>query len=453
MNAQCKSFSGCLTINCALNAPSAAARRRKSKLRLLSTHKVVCASVSETVLDVVDLSSGRQEIVKFMASTYGIRSLPWISNRVDRALSAFSQIVTEERAMCLQTDIMPKVTMLDALSPGLGWKVFSRYPEEFIHPDAEDYWRIMAACLYTTGFAPEGVSALFKRHICLFSRSVKDPAAVRGVFDWLRGHLGLKSKDIIRMVDRHPLLLMANVSDVLEPRVLWMSNELGLTLKEAAKAVQRQPEILGVDSSVLQQRVDFLTELGLQTRQISRLFVTQPAVLLLKIEDRLRPIVNVLRDEFEIDGDLLIRIIATSGLLSRTPEFVCSRASSWMAALDIDRAKFRVVLHRFPRLLLYSLEQPKYRKKVEFLTKVCELDRSTLVTFPQYISYSLSTRIAPRMMGLYKLRGTFPSLQSIALKHESFLKAHAVSEEEFESAVAAWSSTKEGSYWMNDDEI
>lgn len=448
-------------ISPALAVPSVA-RTRSPLLRSLRTRSLLARAnhvipeerlSSLTEDKVANQLDNRQEIVNFMASTYGIRSVPWVANRVERAFRAFSQLTAPaEEMLCLNTHILPKVTMLDALNPGLGWKVFSRYPEEFIHPDAEDYWRIMAACLYTTGFSPEAVSALFKRHICLFSRSVKDPAAVRGVFDWLRGYLGLRSKDIIRMVDRHPLLLLANVSDVLEPRIQWMMDELELTLKDVAKIVRRQPEILGVDSVVLQQRVEFLRRMGLQTQQISRLFVTQPAVLLLKIEDRLKPIIDLLKSEYDIEGRLLIRIIATSGLLSRTPEFVRVRALSWITALDIDHEQFRVVLHRFPRLLLYSLDQPKYRKKVDFLTEVCGIDRSTLVKFPQYISYSLSARIAPRMMGMYNIRGILPSLQSLALKHDAFLKTYAVSEKEFELAVEKWSSTKEGSYWMNDDE-
>lgn len=44
--------------------------------------------------------------------------------------------------------------MLEGLSEGLGWKVFARYPEDLIHPEATEYWGVLAAYLYTIGFAP-----------------------------------------------------------------------------------------------------------------------------------------------------------------------------------------------------------------------------------------------------------------------------------------------------------
>ena len=48
--------------------------------------------------------------------------------------------------------------LLEALSPGLGWKVFRRYPEEFASPDALECWRVLAAFLFTTvGIPPEQV--------------------------------------------------------------------------------------------------------------------------------------------------------------------------------------------------------------------------------------------------------------------------------------------------------
>jgi hypothetical protein len=50
------------------------------------------------------------------------------------------------------------VQLLEALSPGLGWKVFRRYPEQFASPDALECWRVLAAFLFTTvGIPPEQV--------------------------------------------------------------------------------------------------------------------------------------------------------------------------------------------------------------------------------------------------------------------------------------------------------
>lgn len=47
--------------------------------------------------------------------------------------------------------------MLEALSPGLGWGVFRRYPEQFASPDAVESWRLLAAYLFTLGIPGEQV--------------------------------------------------------------------------------------------------------------------------------------------------------------------------------------------------------------------------------------------------------------------------------------------------------
>ena len=57
--------------------------------------------------------------------------------------------------------------MLEALSPGLGWRVFSRYPEQFGSPEALECWRLLAAFLFTSGFPAEQVSRCWCRCWCL----------------------------------------------------------------------------------------------------------------------------------------------------------------------------------------------------------------------------------------------------------------------------------------------
>lgn len=53
----------------------------------------------------------------------------------------------------------PCSQLLEAVSPGLGWRVFSRFPEEFASPEAVERWRLAAAYLFTVGVPPEQVGA------------------------------------------------------------------------------------------------------------------------------------------------------------------------------------------------------------------------------------------------------------------------------------------------------
>ena len=47
----------------------------------------------------------------------------------------------------LRLVVLRHMQLLDSLSPGLGWRLFVRYPEEFGHPDATDYWCMLSAVM------------------------------------------------------------------------------------------------------------------------------------------------------------------------------------------------------------------------------------------------------------------------------------------------------------------
>ena len=51
---------------------------------------------------------------------------------------------------------------------------------------------------------------LFSRHPCLFGHVVRSPDNLRCLFGWLR-ELGLGQADVLRLVDRLPLLLQTDV--------------------------------------------------------------------------------------------------------------------------------------------------------------------------------------------------------------------------------------------------
>lgn len=66
-----------------------------------------------------------------------------------------------------------KLDLLDSLKFGLGYSVLQRYPIEFLDESAFELWSILAAVLFTTGFSPESIGTLFKKHPCLFASAVR----------------------------------------------------------------------------------------------------------------------------------------------------------------------------------------------------------------------------------------------------------------------------------------
>ena len=171
-----------------------------------------------------------------------------------------------------------RLQLLEGLSPGLGWKVFRDYPEQFASPDAVECWRMLAAYLFTIGIEPEqvgrvgkgggkshpltgcclssrmhaacqacatgwrpqmpGCSAsscwlsfigaalcllpqitlLFTRHHVLFRHAVARPDALRRLFTWLQRDLDLPPASIMRLLHRCPTVLQVRRGGV---RVGW----------------------------------------------------------------------------------------------------------------------------------------------------------------------------------------------------------------------------------------
>lgn len=336
--------------------------------------------------------------------------------------------------------------VLDQLSPGLGWKVFCRYPEEFAHPDALDLWRIMAAILYTTGFQPQAISSLFHRHPSLFARTVQDPGNLKALFEWFQ-HLGLDEGSVVRIINKHPLVLQTSVDGKLKPRLAYLE-ELGVPRAAAVAAIRRVPEILGIESAVLQEKVDYLMEQGLSRGEVAKVVAGQPSVLCSRVDEKLDPVVRALRDDLGCTGELLRRMIATSGLLTRSPSTIRSRAQLW-TELGLAPELLRAALRRFPRLLLYPIEDAKYLRKVEFLTEEVELPVTALAAFPQFVSYSLAKRLAPRCAAAKALRGRPPTVSEFALKEEAFLQALALSSEEYEAFLKEWKESDAAKKWLD----
>ncbi|GAB4816415.1 hypothetical protein N2152v2_003461 [Parachlorella kessleri] len=327
-----------------------------------------------------------------------------------------------------------KLELLESLSEGLGWKVFARYPEELIHPYATEYWGILAAYLFTTGFSPDKISTLFSRHPCLFGHVVRSPDNLRRLFGWLR-ELGLGQGDVLRLVDRLPLLLQTDVEAVLKPRVGALVG-LGLPLPKVVTAVKRQPELLGVDSEVVQLRVDYLEGLGLSRRDVCRLLASDPALFVMSPQDKFGPMVDFLRHELGC-GDPLLRKLVRAGLLGRRVDTLRARADCWRQ-MGFSPDQLLRMLSSCPRLLLYPVQQPQYQAKLRYLTEVLLRPLSSLESFPQYISYSLEDRIKLRAAAAAQLAGQRIGLSELAKSDEAFCRGQGIAVEAYGKFVAAW---------------
>lgn len=88
---------------------------------------------------------------------YGLSASKQVRGKAERALAALQAAAPGSGALSLERDVLPKLELLESLSPRLGWKVFCRYPEAFASPDAVEAWGLLAALLFAADIPAEQV--------------------------------------------------------------------------------------------------------------------------------------------------------------------------------------------------------------------------------------------------------------------------------------------------------
>lgn len=449
-----------------------------------------------------DTDTDKEAIIRFFRDRYSISERRQVASKVQTAIESLREHFHNEAALIdtnpihssslvphlsIQHDILPKIELLDSLQLGLGWRVFARYPAEFSHPDAGEYWQIMAASLYAIDFSPERITRLFAKHPSLFAHCVRSPGNLRKLFEWLGRDLGIEDEDIARIVDRAPLLLQTDCDFVLKPRLDVLS-ELGLAEDKIGGVLKRQPELLLVDPDTILERVECfqkhlllggdgekggLTMMGIDGGEVGRMLASHPSVFLSNIAITLPSLTSYLHHHLNASSTLQQKLILKGDVLTRSLGTIEKRVGYWLTTVGVTKEQLCTMLDRFPRLLIYPMEEERYVKKISFLKEWLELDPITsLVTFPQYVSYSLSGRIAPRAAAVICLgggggeEGNYDEtdqtnmrkkrrrrrrntllLSHLALSDEAFCTNYGFSEEDYQLFLQEWPLTELGKTW------
>ncbi|KAI3428244.1 hypothetical protein D9Q98_006624 [Chlorella vulgaris] len=402
--------------------------------------------VLETPLVDASLAANDADFIGFIRRQYKLGDVRVARGKALRVLTALQMEDSGVQALSLQRDVLPKLELLEALSPGLGWKVLKACPEEFASPEALERWRLAAAYLHTIGIPPRQISALFARHRCLFKQAVAAPDNLRRLFQWLQRDLGLEAEEILKIVNRVPAVLHADVEGVLKPRMRFLLN-LGLSQERVVTALQRMPELLGVDSRLLASKAAYLEQAaGMSRAEVAVQLVGDPAALLCSLA-HLEEVVAWLSNEMGLQAGLLRKVVARGGVAKYPVATLRERVAFWRG-LGFSQAELTLMLDRMPRLLLYPMHAPKYQLKLAFMTEELRLPLSALVSFPAYVSYSLPRRIAPRAAAARELGRDF-AIQLLSRTDEAFAAWLGWEPEEWQVFAAAWQCKEDAARWAD----
>ncbi|KAL0355309.1 UNVERIFIED_CONTAM: Transcription termination factor MT, mitochondrial [Sesamum radiatum] len=200
---------------------------------------------------------------------------------------------------------------------------------------------------------------------------------------------------------------------------------LGFTEETISKVLEAVPMVVMWKEDEIRATVDFLMGIGIQRREIDRVFGLFPGVLAFGVDNRLKPLVDEFEDlgfsSSEIRREVLRdpKVLGLeNGELSQCLEMLRSLKCRVVIKENIFRdgefragykVKLRIdclrkhgltyrdaftVLWKEPRVILYEIED--IEKKIEFLVHQMKFDVLCLVEVPEYLGVNFDKQIIPR---------------------------------------------------------
>ncbi|RLN19227.1 uncharacterized protein C2845_PM02G25500 [Panicum miliaceum] len=164
----------------------------------------------------------------------------------------------------------------------------------------------------------------------------------------------------------------------------------GVPPADLRRAAGMCPELLSVPAETIAAALRFLTEeAGVPEADLPRVLRRRPRLLVSPVAARLRPTLYFLRALGVPD------LHRRADLLSFSVEDKLLPRIEFLESLGLPSRTARSMARRFPALFCYGVEG-NMRPKAEYLLGAMGRDAGELLEFPEYFSYALATRIAPR---------------------------------------------------------
>lgn len=270
---------------------------------------------------------------------------------------------------------------------------------------------------------------------------------------------GFKESHFIQMYERHMPSLQINVCSAQERLEYLLS--VGVKQRDIRRMVLRQPQILEYTvESNLKSHVAFLMNLGIPSSRVGQIIVAAPSLFSYSVENSLKPTVRYLVEEVGIKEKDLGKVVQLSPqiLVQRIDVSWNARCSFLSNEIGAPRESIVKMVKKHPQFLHYSIDEgllPRINflrsigmcnsdilKVLTSLTQVLSLSLEenlkpkykylinelnnevhSLTKYPMYLSLSLDQRIRPRHRFLVSLKkapkGPFP-LSSFVPTDESF---------------------------------
>lgn len=210
--------------------------------------------------------------------------------------------------------------------------------------------------------------------------------------------IGVNPRDIGPMVTQYPYILGMRVGTMIKPLIEYLVS-LGLPKKVLARMFEKRAYILGYNlEETVKPNVDCLMSFGVRREALASIIAQYPQIIGLPLKAKLSSQQYFFNLKLKINPDgfaLVVEkmpqiVILNQKVIMKPVEFLIGRGIS-----PDDAAKMVVKCPQLVALQVGLMKNSYYYYKTEIGRPVKEL-----VEFPEYLTYSLESRIKPRYQRL-----------------------------------------------------
>ena len=232
--------------------------------------------------------------------------------------------------------------------------------------------------------------------------------------------LGITKDQLAKLIARCPQLL----SYSMELRVQKLV-EVGLRTEDIGKVVIKHPGLLGTGIGKIDGIVEYLRAAGVM--DVSKCILRHPQILSLSLTGKVHAMTTFLKSELLLSSAQINRTISIQpSIFTYSVESNLLPKVLFFQELGFGKQEIGKMVALHPAFMGHSLEVA-IKPKIRYLLNVMKRELNEIISFPQYLSYSLSGRIQPRFEILGD-RARFISLSSmLSCGQETFARRYVTS--------------------------
>ncbi|KAG9452688.1 hypothetical protein H6P81_005592 [Aristolochia fimbriata] len=275
--------------------------------------------------------------------------------------------------------------------------------------DFDEKWFPLIDYLSTFGLKESHFIQIYERHMPCLQLNV---ASAQERLEYLLG-VGVKHKDIRRILLRQPQILEYTVENNLRPHVLFLLG-LGIPDSRVGHIITAAPSLFSysVEQSLKPTIRYLVEEVGIQKSDLSKVVQLSPQILVQRIDNSWTSRFGFLSKELGAPRENIVKMVTKHPqLLHYSIEDGILPRINFLRSIGMRNSDILKILTNLTQVLSLSLED-NLRPKYLYLVHELNNEAKSLTKYPMYLSLSLEQRIRPRHKFLVALKkapkGPFP---------------------------------------------